>query len=80
MLIGNVVYDPVFVVELLVPEADCAFYRMLGEVLKPGVGAVFQVENAVQVGNQVGTTSDITFNGLRRVHVGGIFMGSEEVQ
>ena len=72
VLIGGTIYDPVYVLELEVPNNPKGFFRTLAKILKGGIGEYFGVQNAVSVGGEVGKDYDIVFNGLRRVTKGGV--------
>jgi len=76
--VGGVIYNPVYVLEVVVPQERAAFFRALGTVTVGGVGDVFRVYNAIQVGSDVGIDLDITFNGTRRKWVGGVRIEPQE--
>jgi len=80
VLIGGTVFDPVYVLEFEVSNDPRAFIRTKAKILKGGIGEYFAVQNGIQVGNEVGTTVDITFNGVRRVIVGGVIVRWEVVE
>jgi len=79
VLVGGVIYDPVYVLEFEVPDDPRAFLRTKAKILKGGIGEYFGVQNGIQVGNVPGADYDITFNGWRRVVVGGVTVHLEEV-